>query len=168
MRIIDEIQFTELVKMGSISHKDCRFLDGIKIGLRLNPAGKILPEAVDLARSVQFRESVDLRADALRPGRLYLFPTVEAICLPDNVFGLLHVRSQLARVGLDCLGSSTYVAPAFGRGKPRKLVLEVTSRVLLSNFPSELPVAGLLLFEIDRSIRQRPTENFFPFEEDLA
>jgi deoxycytidine triphosphate deaminase len=168
MKVIDELRFEELVEMGSIAHSDCLFLDGIKIGLRLKQVGKILPNEIDLDHPLMVHESIDLRTDSLHPGSLYLFPTVEAICLPDNVFGLLHVRSQLARVGVDCLGSSTYVAPAFGRGTPRNLILEVTSKALLTNFPDELPVAGLVLFETHKPIRPRPTENFFPFEEGPA
>jgi deoxycytidine triphosphate deaminase len=162
MRVVDEARFAELIDEGAIAHRGCEHLDGIKIGLSLEAEGRVLPEVIDAQGVVDWRP-VDLRSDPLVPGKLYLFSSAQSISLPPSIFGFMHTRSRFARLGLDFLGSSTYVAPSFGKGMPTKLVLEVTCKALTRNLPLDVPVAALVLFEADAAIRPQMAANVFPF-----
>jgi deoxycytidine triphosphate deaminase len=109
-------------------------------------------------------ECLDPGQSSFEPGELYLFQTVEEISLSNKIFGFLHTRSALARLGINSVGSSYYVAPGYGRGVPSSFVLEVTSVKTVINLPIEDPIAGLVLFESATPFRigERST-NTFPF-----
>jgi deoxycytidine triphosphate deaminase len=153
MKVIDEFRFQALVTEGQIVQKDCQFIDGIKIGLRIRPMVRTLPATVDLSSGDLRTSSVNLRKSGLQPNKLYLAQSVEQISTSDRIFGLLHTRSSIARLGIDCMGSSTYVAPGFGHGTAASLVLEIRSTNCVKNLPLEQPLAGLLLFELDSAVR---------------
>ncbi len=165
MKIVDEFRFRSLVSDGRIVHQECQFLDGIKIGLRIRPIGRVLPATIDASNEPSIKSAeIDMRSIALKPGELYLLETLEKICLPDTIFGLLHTRSSIARYGINCIGSSNFVAPGFGQGTPRSLILETTSMKTVEKLSLENPLAGLLLFEMSSSVRTRaPSTNTFPF-----
>src|SRR3954454_2342661 len=107
MRVVDETRFAALVQAGAIQQSQCEFLDGIKLGLHIERVGYMLPDVIDFDEECEEMRLIDLAHDVLLPGSLYLFRTVQAICLPPTVFGWLHTRSRFARLGLDFLGSST-------------------------------------------------------------
>lgn len=165
MKVVDESRFETLVSETQIMHQGCQFLDGIKIGLRVRPIGRILPALVNLDTGTPVEtETIDIRLTALRPGELYLLQTFEAICLPNNVFGFLHTRSSAARLGINCIGSSNYVAPGYGHGVPASFILEVTSVKTVINLSIEEPLVGLVLFESDSPLRAGDGPvNTFPF-----
>lgn len=164
MRVVDETRFAELIQNGGIIHRHCQYLDGIKIGLRIDPVGHVLPAVVDLGDKGSSLEPFDVRTEAMVPGRLYLLRTEEAIALPPTIFGFMHTRSRFARLGLDFLGSSNYVAPAYGDGAPANLVLEVTCKAQTRNLPLDTAVAALVLFEVETPIRAHSATNRFPFD----
>ena len=151
MRAVDERRFTELVRDASIAHVGCKYLDQIKIGLSVQPTARSLPPIVDVAKGVADSPVVDLRVDPLLPGTLYLLESAEAISLPSFIFGFMHTRSRFARLGIDFLRSSTYVAPSFGGGIPSKIVFEVTCSAVTHNLPLDTPIVGLVLFELSKS-----------------
>ncbi len=157
MRVIDERRFHKLVFEGQISHRDCHFLDGMKIGLRIKPGGRKLPAIVDAAPDAFLvTDIVDLGQSSFEPGELYLFQTVEEISISNSIFGFLHTRSSLARLGINSIGSSYYVAPGYGHGVPSSLILEVTSVKTVINLPIEDPIAGLISVRIGHAFADWP------------
>ena len=165
MKVIDEKRFEALVAAGEIGQRGCHFLDGLKIGLRIKTGGRILPAVVDASPGKPILTDEPIHNErTLTAGEFYLFETVERISLPSSIFGFLHTRSSVARLGIGCVGSSYYVAPGFGQGVPRRLVLEVSSMRTVINLPLEEPMAGLVLFEAPTPLRvgDRPF-NGFPF-----
>lgn len=167
MRVISETRFNELCNAGEISHLDCQFIDGIKIGLRVNGSLLKLPETVD-ATGLEFPslDKLDLHSTQLIKGNFYLATTIEKISVSDRIFGMLHTRSYWARLGLDCVGSSTYLSPGFGSGSPTPLVLELRPMVSISNIKSSSFLAGLMLFELEVAVRTGAGghSNRFPFQ----
>jgi len=164
MKIIDELRFHELVARGEIMHRDCEFLDGLKIGLRIKPSGKMLPPVVNFASPGAEQHAIDFQTTQIQANTLYLAETVEQLSISSRIFGLLHTRSRVARLGLEAVCGSNYVAPGFGNGESTSLVLEIKSTRTLVGLPLALPIAGLLLFELDRAVRvgaQMPGR--FPF-----
>jgi deoxycytidine triphosphate deaminase len=153
MKIIDENRFATLIAEGEIAHSDCQFLDGIKIGLRVREEGKRLPTKIDLAQEKIIPQNINFMKLAIKPNRLYLGQTIEKLSVSTRIFGLLHTRSTISRLGIDCIGSSIYLAPGFGNGVPSSLVLEIRSSSTVKNFPLSIPLVGLLLFELDAPVR---------------
>ena len=84
--------------------------------------------------------------------------------LPANVFGLLHTRSTVGRIGLDVLRGSQYVSPGFGQAGISALVLELSPAVDIK-IPSTIPLAGLLLFELPKESLRISSDHAsrFPF-----
>lgn len=153
MKVISETRFRDLCAAGEISHVNCQFLDGIKIGLSVEKSLFKLPTAIDATSlEVPCLDKVDLCA-TLEMGSAYLGTTVEMISVSDRIFGMLHTRSYWARRGLDCVGSSTYLSPGFGSGIPTPLVLELRPRVSIRNIESSSFLAGLVLFELGEPVR---------------
>lgn len=164
MRVVSETRFDELCRVGEISHFDCQFLDGIKIGLRVNSSLLKLPEAVDAASYERLSlEKLNIDSTPLMAGNFYLATTIEKIAVSDRIFGVLHTRSHWARLGLDCIGSSTYLSPGFGGGAPTPLVLELSPRVSIFNINFSSFLAGLILFELDAPVRTSVGDHPFRF-----
>jgi deoxycytidine triphosphate deaminase len=154
MQVIDETRFNDLCHAGEISHFDCQFLDGIKIGLRANNVLLKLSGAIDASRPESSPLSkVDLNSTSLVEGNFYLATTIERISVSARIFGILHTRSHWSRLGLDCIGSSIYLSPGFGGGTPTSLVLELSPRVSIYNLKSSFFLAGLVLFELNTPVR---------------
>jgi deoxycytidine triphosphate deaminase len=117
------------------------------------------PGVVDASNpSASIWVPTELASATLRPGEFFLGQTRERIAISNRIFGQLHTRSRWARLGLDCLGSSTYVSPGFGAGEAIPLVLEITTKISIS-IADDDPIAALVLFEIDRPVRASPTEH---------
>lgn len=157
MRVIDENRFRLLVEQGLIRQQNCAFLDGIKIGLAIEPKGLVARSPVSAKQppeSSHAFEETTFDAITLKPDHFYLAKTVQALSIPPNVFGLLHTNSKWARIGLDCLGSSSYVSPGFGDNQPTSLVLEIRVTVPVNDFSNSLShLAGMILFELDGPVR---------------
>ena len=168
MRVVNENRFLELCDAGEIQQSDCNFLDGLKIGLRCRgPLLQLQPEIDVSALESCAPSPVEILDARLQSGHLYLVRTVEQIGLSSRIFGLLNTRSTWARLGLDCVGSSWFVSPAFGRDAPVPLVLEVRPVVSLTGFDWNQPVAALLLFEMDESVRPGNLDHGDRFPLDL-
>jgi deoxycytidine triphosphate deaminase len=164
MRVVSEARFEELCSAGEISHFDCQFLDGIKIGLRVSSNLLKLPAIVDAASHEQSPlDKLDLDSTPLVAGNFYLATTIERITVSAKFFGILHTRSHWARLGLDCVGSSTYLSPGFGGGTPTPIVLELSPRVSIYNLNSSSFLAGLVLFELDTPVRTGVEDHPFRF-----
>jgi deoxycytidine triphosphate deaminase len=153
VNVIDERRFAVLCEAGEIVHESCEFLDGIKIGLHVN--GEILqaPDVVDpssIDASLWKRHRV--KDTRLHPSQFFLATTRERIAISSRIFGQLHTRSKWARLGLDCVGSSHYVSPGFGAGRPTPVVLELAARVTIE-LPQNEPLAALILFELEHPVR---------------
>lgn len=56
-----------------------------------------------------------------------LTETIERICLPDDILGVLSTLSHLARFGLSVHMNSFFVNPGFGRNRPTAIALELFS-----------------------------------------
>lgn len=162
MDVINETRFRELSSAGEISHSNCQFIDGIRIGLRANSSVLTLPPTVD-ANNTEWPSlnCLDLSSAVLLPGHFYLATTVEKIAVSARIFGMLHTRSHWARLGLDCFGSSTHVSPGFGGGIPTSIVLELRPQVSIQNLESEVFLAGLVLFELNEPVRIGSTGHQF-------
>ncbi len=167
MRVINETRFNDLCNTGEISQFGCQFIDGIKIGLRANGSLLKLPETVN-ANSLDSSclDKLDIQSTQLIKGNFYLATTIEKISVSDRIFGMLHTRSYWARLGLDCVGSSTYLSPGFGGGSPTPLVLELRPMVSISNIKSSSFLAGLVLFELEMAVRTGAMDHSirFPFQ----
>jgi deoxycytidine triphosphate deaminase len=153
VNVIDEKRFAVLCDAGEILHDNCHFLDGIKIGLHVS--GKVLraPDVVDASlHDTSSWKQLSIKETKLHRSEFFLATTVERIAISDRIFGQLHTRSKWARLGLDCVGSSHYVSPGFGGGKPTELVLELAPRITIELTQTE-PLAALVLFELDHSVR---------------
>lgn len=152
MRVIDEQRFEQLCRIGDIKQSDCQFLDGIKIGLRIVPKLLKSPSVVDARYPGDGFAEILLGSEPLRPGEFYLASTVERISVCNRIFGQLHTRSRWARVGLDCVGSSTYLSPGFGGDTPTPLVLEIRAFVTIEGIQTSDALGGLVLFELDTPV----------------
>lgn len=152
MEPITESSFEGFVKSGDIVQKHCVFLDGLKIGLRINLCALRLPQELSVSKPGDY-EKVDLSHGMLTRGEVYLARTCEQIAVSSRVVGFLHTRSRWARLGLDCLGSSNYLSPGFGAGKPTPIVLELKPSITLRNADFNEPVAALILFHLSAPVR---------------
>jgi deoxycytidine triphosphate deaminase len=153
MKPIGQKEFGRLRRQKLAVCHPLNFLDEHKIALHLHPMMKVLPEQVDASSEMDpnsFSE-IDVREATLLPGCLYLGFSTQHISLPSNVWGLLHTRSTLARLGLDFFGSSYYVSPGFGAETPTQIVYELRVSAKTKGIPVAQPVAGLLLFESEVS-----------------
>lgn len=154
MQVINEHRFVELCQIGDIRHEACCYLDGLKIGLSIEPTVMKLPARICPAGdTMPSLDEVDLTRNGIESDGVFLARTRERISLSERIFGMLHTRSRWARLGLDCLGSSHYVAPGFGGGKPQSLILEIRAHAAISEFPLSEALAGLVLFELDAPVR---------------
>lgn len=154
-QIVDEFRFAELVAAGEIVHDKCRYLDGLKAGLHIATLLKL-----ESAGGNEDVRGVECELPTtLRPGQFFLGITQERLGISPRLFGWIHTRSMWARRGLDCLSSSTYIAPGFGYDAPDPvpLTLELTPRMLLRDFPREEPVAAFILFELEHPVRPSRT-----------
>lgn len=148
--LVDEMRFRTLCEAGDIRHVGCQFLSSAKIGLSVADQVLRAPAALEkLTESTADWAQLDLRTAVLERGAFYLAQTIERISISSRIMGFLHTRSQWARVGLDCLGTSTFVAPEFGQGQPKPFVLELRPLVSL-RLPRNSVLAGLVLFELDK------------------
>jgi len=156
LEVVDEARFAELVGKGEIVQEDCQHLDGLKVGLRV----RSLLQPVTLEKPVPPRRHT--LPISVQPGHFYLGLTVERLAISPRLFGWIHTRSTWARRGLDCLSSSTYIAPGYGYGSdgPLPLTLEISSHVLLTDFPPAEPVAAFVLFELERPVRPSSARYF--------
>jgi deoxycytidine triphosphate deaminase len=153
MRLIDSTLFSHLVGTGDIHHRSCVFLDGVKIGLRID--GAVFEQSSDIYGREPAEPppvKIDLMNGSLLAGKFYLASTVEQLAISNRIMGFMHTRSRWARLGLDCLGSSTYVAPGFGNTSPLPLVLEIRPARNFHRVDFAEPVAALLLFLLEDTL----------------
>ncbi len=152
MKLINETYFNDLVTKNQIKQFGCEFLDSFKIGINIEAIIYQSPEYIDLTQKLTFDgwQKIDLANTKLVANNFYIAISKEKICLPPNIFGQLSTRSTFSRVGLDVLLGSNYVSPGFGNIKPIPLVLELSPKISLK-IPLHIPMAGLLLFEIDNN-----------------
>lgn len=153
MKPINQKQFGKLRRQKLAVCHPLDFLDEHKIALHLDPIVRKLPESINVSSEIlpeDFKE-VDVRTSPLSPGQLYLGFSTQHISLPGNIWGLLHTRSTLARLGIDLFGSSYYVSPGFGAETPTQIVFEIRVSAVTSGIPLDQPVAGMLLFQSETS-----------------
>jgi deoxycytidine triphosphate deaminase len=159
MDIIDQSAFQSLCQTGEILHDQCYFLDGIKIGLRVWPDVVQMSDYIDLSVAASNRPvRVNIGRQPLVKGKLYLARTVERICLPSSVIGVVHTRSRWANLGLDCVGSSNMIGGGFGGGTPIPLVLQLKPAVTLSGIDLRDALAALVLFRLIQPVAAGPGE----------
>jgi deoxycytidine triphosphate deaminase len=122
------------------------------IDLRLAPTGLILKpeiESVDYLHHDldQAYESIEIPADGydLLPLEPLITQTLEAVCFPENLIGLVVTRSTFARMGL----ISTCMAPKFAIGIRWAFPLQLVnlSRVPVRIYPYA-PVVQLLISDV--------------------
>lgn len=100
-------------------------LDDFRIALSI---GQILElsEPVDLrSKDPPMSTVLDPKGRTFAAGDFVLGLTAEKIYLGPELYGTLHTRSKYARLGLEMLCSSNYVAPGSGVPVPIPFVLEV-------------------------------------------
>lgn len=164
MRVINQALFSELCAAGEIQHESCEFLDDIKIGLRINSVVLQLPSAIN-TKDINSIDTcrVDLTTSPLLSNRFYLATTTEKISVSNRILGFLHTRSRWARLGLDCLGSSNFLSPGFGGGKPVPLILELRPAVEIHEMDLGQALAAIVLFALDRSVRTENSDHYMRF-----
>jgi deoxycytidine triphosphate deaminase len=122
------------------------------IDLRLAPTGLKLKEDIDYIDYLhhdldQAYESVEIPAEGytIAPLEPLITQTLEAVCFPDDLIGLVVTRSTFARMGL----ITTCMAPKFAIGIRWAFPLQIVniSRVPLRIYPYA-PVAQLLISDI--------------------
>lgn len=153
MRPVTEDRFRSLVDEGMIRAERCSFSDGLKILLRLSDEILVAPDHMRVGENAPDTWNRQPLSAGLLPQHFYLGTTQERIGLSPRFFGILHTLSSIARVGLDAIGSSSYVSPGFGYSSPIPLVLELRPRVRLEGLTVDTPIAGLLLFELDDDVQ---------------
>ncbi len=75
------------------------------------------------------REELEETDDKLLANEFYLATSMEKLKLSWGIFGLISTKSKLARQGIDCLGSSSFISPGFGQSVPTPIVLEVSAKI---------------------------------------
>jgi hypothetical protein len=169
MRVIDQELFADLQSKGDIKHDSCDFLDGVKIGLHIEPSVMQMPRMLNANDVPSITvQHIDLTKNELLTNQFYLAKTTEQISISNRIIGFLHTRSWCARIGLDCLGSSNFVSPGFGNGKPLPLILELRAATTIFNLDLKKAVAAMVLFELDWPVRvaNRNHHTLFPFGTD--
>lgn len=102
----------------------------------------------------------------LCPDRFYLIETLERISIATDVFGLLSTNSMIARGGIDCLNSSSFISPGFGVDNPAPLVLEIKVHIQRKVPDVSDVLAKAVFFELNDSF-PAPLDNplnRFPFK----
>ena len=153
MKIIDKARFNVLLKQKRIFSEDYYHIDDLRIGLSLKQRLIRAPNEIisEISHPEKYEwQEIDLKNDPLLKGEFYLGFTKEKFSFDGSVFGLIHCRSKYARLGLDCLQSSTYISPYFGYDKALPIVLEIAPKISLSL--SNEYIAFITLFEIDEPI----------------
>ncbi len=122
------------------------FLDDYRIGLSLQDRYSTVQGTVLLGETppIETRSLYELPLEKDSWGLGY---SEQAVSTPLNVFGLMHTRSKFARVGLDMMSSSSYVAPGFGSEEPAHIVFEITARTKIDlSAVRGVPIVSMILF----------------------
>jgi deoxycytidine triphosphate deaminase len=165
MQIVDYDRYRVLIKKKTLHCSSCTHLDGLRIGLRIKKNIIRAPSVIKDLENIESQnwDKLNTETDALEKFNFYLGITHEKFSLPENIFGIIHSRSIFARVGLDCVQSSFFVTPGFGRDKPLPLVLELFPKISIK-IDTTIPLAGLLLFECENNfkVNVQNLESLFP------
>lgn len=153
MEIIDKDRFNFLWRKKEIEFSNFSFIDDLRIGLRVKRKVILAPDEIDGLADPREKawKKIDLKQSKLKKHNFYLGQSIEKLKLPNNIFGIIHTRSIFARIGLDVIQSSFYVAPGFGSTRKLPIVLELYPKISIK-LDHEIPIAGLMLFELKRPV----------------
>ena len=98
-----------------------------------------------LSRDLPLEKVTPEKDLCIRPGDFILIPTYEYIELPDNIMGMINLRSYAARAGIQ-QATALKISPGF-KGIP---ILEISSNRYACVGYRE-PIAQLILFETTNS-----------------
>jgi hypothetical protein len=169
MSLCDRSALLELEKQGVLAVEGRRInellLDDFRIALTL--AGLLVATGpIDLQRADEAPwTAVDPAGRTFNPHDFVLGITEEKITLGHGLFGTLHTRSKYARLGLEMLGSSNYVAPGSGIPVPIPLVLEIRFGVPVEGLELGMAYCFMLVHRAGRKAQTvaRDYHERFPF-----
>jgi deoxycytidine triphosphate deaminase len=131
---------------------DVVFLDEFRIGLRLRDCVSSLDGDIDLGGRQPPLRSFSLKERGLPAHQLILGQSVEEFSIPAGLIGFMNTRSKYARLGLEMMQSSWFMAPGFGQDRPTPVVFEMRSEKPICGFSEEEPYAFLMLFALARPV----------------
>lgn len=78
-----------------------------------------------------FSPPVKVNQLVLKPKHLVLIDTLEKISMPNDVAGLVKLKSSLSRIGLNSLNAG-WIDPGFGNGEPSTITIAITNEAPFS------------------------------------
>lgn len=161
MKIIDLNEFNELKRGGHIEATNVKFVDSFKMLLHIDKEVFAAPKQLEFGSDFDYSnwEKLCLENTILTPDKFYLAKTIQTLKLPKNVMGTIHTRSAASKCGIDVIQSSHYVSPSFGRDGALPLTLELSVKVKVK-IHHLTPIAGLILFTLDKEIKNYDREEF--------
>lgn len=88
-----------------------------------------------------------------KPGSFILGTTLEKVCLPSDIVGMIWTLSHLARFGLSVHLNAPWISPSFGSSSPTALTLELTNHNLQSlRIEAGMPACHLVFSRITAGV----------------